>query len=556
MSFTKSIGYSIPAAFRVTQPGVKGSMYPSGNPPPPSTPPAVTGFMLINSTTTTIDLEWNASSGATLYTIVSDSEIIEPVTTGGTSWTYTDLSPGTAYTFTITPSNASGNGPPTALYIPAFPDLAPAIFNAQLSATTTTIEFEWIEDYTPPDADSYKVYCQLDGIYEVLYVQTCPLTPNYYTFTGLQTNNGYVFRLSSVNERGEQIYAGGYTVAMLTIPTVTGVSVSNPTTTTIDITWDTPTTTLNYLDFEYAITSTPVTTTQTINGASAYTFYGLTPGTEYTFTVTLSVNPPGDNQATSDPVTSDPIYTLIEPAYLTYTGTIETLFITPGSYNFEIAGGSGPLNKGFGPNAYGARSYGTLGYTVTSPITIQYAIGQAAPGNTGGAGGTFVYDMTNSQMLFVAGGAGSNFVSPDPTENDPLDGSGGAAGAGGGSGAGVNSNGSNSTANGGSGGLTFGNGAAGGTGGTIGTAYAGGFGGGGGGSIISDPVLGQVYYVGGGGGYTGGSASTNYEPELYSSWYAIPGRSYAISGTTLVTWTAWTGGGNVSQDGYLNIIPV
>jgi hypothetical protein len=219
------------------------------------------------------------------------------------------LNPGTAYTFTITPSNASGNGPPTELSIPAFPDYAPAILNIQLSATTTTIEFEWMEGYTPLDADSYKVYCKLSETYEVLYVRTCPLTPNYYTFTGLQTNNGYEFRLSSVNERGEQIYPSAYTVAMLTIPTVTGVSVSNPTTTTIDITWDTPTTTLYYPNFEYAITSTPVTTTQTIDGASAYTFYGLTPGTEYTFTVTVSVVT-SENQTTSDPVTSDPIYTL------------------------------------------------------------------------------------------------------------------------------------------------------------------------------------------------------------------------------------------------------
>jgi hypothetical protein len=250
-------------------------------------------------------------------------------------------------------------------------------------------------------------------------------------------------------------------------------------------------------------------------------------------------------------VTSDPIYTLFEPAFLTYTGTVETMNLPPGTYNFEIAGGSGPSNTIL---QSGAHSYGAFNYTVTSPITIQYAIGQASPGNIGGAGGTYMYDTTNSQWLFVAGGAGAGAASLNPSDNDPGDGSGGAAGDGGGSGAGVNSNGGNSTVSAGSGGLTVANGATGGAGGTFGTILPGGFGGGGGGTVITDGVIGDVLYPGGGGGYTGGSTSTSYSPEEVAVWASSPGTSYIISGATMVSWTGLSSG--TSQNGYLNIYPV
>jgi hypothetical protein len=438
-----------------TAPFSSGIFTPPPPPPPPSLPDAVTGFVANFISETEIDLIWDVSSGATSYSIVISPAVVGPISTSGTSWSYTGLSPGTAYTFTITPSNVYGNGPPTNLgpVYTLFPPLPDAVTGFAVNFTYQN-GFDLIWN-AAPGATSYAV----------------DLVPPYYAWTTSYT----------------------------------------------------------------------------------YMYYGdLTPDTAYTFTIT-----PSNVSGNGPPTILGPVYTLFAPTYLTYTGTIETLSLPPGSYNFEIAGGSGPLNKGFGGSySYGARSYGTLGYTVTSRITIQYAIGQASPGNCGGAGGTFVYDMTNSQMLFVAGGAGSYFTSLNPIDTDPLDGSGGSAGYGGGSGAGVNSNGSDSLVDAGTGGLTFGNGSAGGTGGTIGTAYAGGFGGGGGGTRISDPILGDVYYVGGGGGYTGGTTTTSYVPEVSSSWYATPGRSYAITGTTLVDWTAGTGGGNVSQHGYLNIIPV
>jgi hypothetical protein len=626
-------------------------------------PDAVTNFVPSNPQETTVDLTWDPALYATEYSIESSPATTTQMTSD-TFLTFTGLTADTEYTFTITPSNVNGNGPPTtsdpiSTLLP-YPGYAPLIDNTPVAVTTTTIELTWSTDppYPPSYATSYNVYCHDPVTNDVLFVQSASLTPPY-TFTGLQTNYGYSFNLSSVNARGEQEVATAGSDIMYTVPTVTGVAVSNPTETTVDITWDAITTNLSPGDFNRVITSTPETTTQNSSGIPPYTFTGLTPDTEYTFTVTPQV---AYNYLDGDPVTSDPISTLLPlpgfgpavyntytdvtsttiglswfeyvPEYatsfnvyaysvidgligfvnvpissfsyvytglqpdteyyfavagvnatgvgpegsggvnvytliqtnLTYTGTIETLELIPGNYTFEIAGGSGPLRSEVAGGAGRCFAEFTLDYTVENTITIQYAIGQASPGDVGGAGGTYIYDQTNSQWLFIAGGAGTNDFSPVPFDvfgsgvPDPGDGSGGAAGSGGGSGAGVISNGSDSTVSAGSGGLTVGNGGTGGTAGTFGDSpQPGGFGGGGGGTRVYDPDLpfffGQyAYYPGGGGGYTGGTTFTEYIPEVSTVWSSGFGTSYAIAGSTYVGSNTTQGGASVTN-GYININP-
>jgi len=533
--------------------------------PLPPLPDAVTGFVASNPTETTVDLVWDPALYATEYSIVSAPSTTTQ-TTSGTTYTFTDLTIDTEYTFTITPVNITGNGPstnsdPISTLLP-YPGYAPAINNTPVSATTTTIELTWSTDppYPPSYAASYNVYCYDIATYEVLDVQSCSLTPPY-TFTGLQTNYGYYFNLSSVNARGEQEIPSAASTSMYTRPTVTGVAVSNPTATTVDITWDVITTNLSPGDFNRVITSTPETTTQNSSGIPPYTFTGLTPDTEYTFTVTPQV---AYNYLDGDPVTSDPISTLIQ-VNLAYTGTIETLELRPGNYRFQMAGGSGPLRSEVAGGAGRCFAEFILDYTVTSTITIQYAIGQASPGDVGGAGGTYIYDQTNSRWLFIAGGAGTNDFSPVPFDvfdsgvPDPGDGSGGAEGSGGGSGAGVNGFGGASTVVAGAGGAPppdF----LGGAGGNFGDSpQPGGFGGGGGGTRVYDPDLpeffGQyAYYPGGGGGYTGGTTFTDYTPEVSTVWSSGFGTSYAIAGSTYVGSNTNQGGASVTN-GYININP-
>jgi hypothetical protein len=619
------------------------------------TVPEVTGFYTSNPQDTTIDLTWDAPDMSVVNQIQWEITTTPTTTTQTASaygyfpipYTFTGLTPDTEYTFTITPQVGPDllagdpvTSDPISTLLP-FPGNAPAVYSTPVSVTTTTIELTWSTDppYPPSYATSYNVYCHDPVTNDVLFVQSASLTPPY-TFTGLQTNYGYSFNLSSVNARGEGTPSAVSDI-MYTVPTVTGVAVSNPTETTVDITWDAITTNLSPGDFNRVITSTPETTTQYSSGVPPYTFTGLTPDTTYTFTVTPQV---AYNYLTGDPVTSDPISTLLplpsngnditvsnptatsfvlswDPSdyatsyelyefyfslgpisvsgttytwtgltpdtyfsfylipvnatgsglqstpttaektliqvNLAYTGTIETLELRPGNYNFQMAGGSGPQKAPFYGGGRCFAEY-TFLYTVTSTITIQYAIGQASPGDVGGAGGTYIYDMTNSQYLFVAGGAGTNDFSPNPADNAPGDGSGGVAGSGGGAGAGVNSNGSDSTVSAGYGGTSYENGAYGGAAGTFGDSpQQGGFGGGGGGTLVYDPDLPiqygfYAYYPGGGGGYTGGTTFTAYDPGNYALWTSTPGTSYMISGATLVGSQGQQGSASVTN-GYINI---
>jgi hypothetical protein len=429
----------------------------------PSFPGAVTGFVASNPQDYSIDLAWNPSPTATLYYLVSSPPMTN-FNTSDTFFSFTGLDPATEYTFTITPSNAYGNGPPTtsdpiSTLLP-LPAPGPAMYSTPTNVTATTMDLAWGE-YVPAYATSFNVYAYsvLDGLIGFVNV---PISSFSYTYTGLQPNTEYYFAVAGVNATGVGEEGGA------------------------------------------------------------------------------SVN----------------AYTLIQTD-LGYTGTIETLELIPGNYRFQMAGGSGPvIITGQGGYGHSSSEY-TFDYTLTSTITVQYAIGQASPGGVGGGGGTYMYDLTNSQWLFVAGGAGTY---PAGYAVDPGDGSGGAAGDGGGSGAGVISNGSDSTVSAGSGGLTFGNGGTGGAAGTFGDGpQPGGFGGGGGGTVVYDPNLqpfcGEyAYYPGGGGGYTGGTTSTTYIPGDIAFWDSAPGSSYMISGVTNVGLNFIVGGAPVTN-GYININP-
>jgi hypothetical protein len=430
-------------------------------------PDAVTNFVPSNPQETTVDLTWDPALYATEYSIES-SPATTTQTTSDTFITFIELTPNTEYTFTITPTNAAGNGPPTtsdpiSTLLP-LPGFAPAMVAEPTNVTATTMDLAWFE-YVPEYATSINVYAYsvIDGL---IGFENVPISSFSYTYTGLTPDTQYYFTVAGVNATGPGPQNGAPT---------------------------------------------------------AYT------------------------------------YTLIQTD-LGYTGTIETLELIPGNYRFQMAGGSGPLRCSIAGGAGRCFAEYTFDYTVENTITIQYAIGQASPGDVGGAGGTYMYDQTNSQWLFVAGGAGTDDFSPNPSENAPGGGSGGAAGSGGGSGAGVNSNGSDSTVSAGSGGLTVGNGGTGGTAGTFGDSpQPGGFGGGGGGTRVYDPDLpvyfGQyAYYPGGGGGYTGGTTFTEYTPEVSTVWSSGFGTSYMIAGSTLWAQNSNQGGAPVTN-GYININP-
>jgi hypothetical protein len=190
---------------------------------------------------------------------------------------------------------------------------------------------------------------------------------------------------------------------------------------------------------------------------------------------------------------------------------------TTGTYVIETRGA-----KGFGTNGgRGARMIGTFNLTAGQQLKI--VVGQQAPApiatysnQFGGGGGSFVTFANNTPLIVAGGGGGSHALTFNNNSNGlivtnggnglngPTNGAGGTAGAGGATagsadgGGGLNGNGAGT-----GGGLSFINGANGGS--SIGI---GGFGGGGGTSSWNNRR------AGGGGGYSGGggagSTTTGY----------------------------------------------
>ena len=516
--------------------------------------PAVTGLTASNPQETTVDLAWIGARSATSYSIVS-TPATTTQTTSGTSYTFTGLSGGTSYTFTVTSVGAAGSGGSTtsSSVITLGNPLPEAVTNFVASnPQETTVDLVW----------DPALYATSYSIESSPPTTTQTTSDTFITFIELTPNTEYTFTITPTNATGNGPPTTSDPIStLLPLPGV-GPSMGysdppNPTATTMDLAWFeyVPEYATSFNVYAYSVLGGLIGFVNVPISSFSYTYTGLTPGTEYYFTV-AGVNATGVGEAGGASV---PVYTLIQ-VNLAYTGTIETLELIPGNYNFQMAGGSGPLRSELAGGAGRCFAEYTFLYTVENTITIQYAIGQASPGDVGGAGGTYIYDQTNSQWLFVAGGAGTNDFSPNPAENAPGDGSGGVAGSGGGSGAGVNSNGSASTVSAGSGGLTFGNGGTGGAAGTFGDSpQPGGFGGGGGGTLVYDPALPPLYgeyayYPGGGGGYTGGTTDTAYTPEVFTTWFSGYGTSYMIPGSTLWAQNSNQGSASVTN-GYININP-
>jgi hypothetical protein len=81
---------------------------PGPPPPPPATP---TGLQATSVTSNRVDLSWDASTGATGYTVYRDGSPID--TTTATTYSDTTVSPSTPYTYAVDAFNAGGNSAPT-----------------------------------------------------------------------------------------------------------------------------------------------------------------------------------------------------------------------------------------------------------------------------------------------------------------------------------------------------------------------------------------------------------------------------------------------------------
>ena len=237
-------------------------------------PTAVTNLSLANQQITTVELAWTPAYGATGYTITTSPATTTQTTTDPT-YTFTGLSGGTLYTFTVTSTNSVGSGD-SATSSPILTKPAAVTGITPSNYTLTTVDAVWVG---ATGAASYIITT-------TPATTTQTTTGTTLTKTGLTAGTSYVINIQSVNSSGNGGTASS--VSFFTLPlAVTDLTLSNPQITTADLTW-----TAAVGATSYKMTSTPLSTTQTTS-ATAFTKTGLAPGTTHTFTVT-SINSSGE----------------------------------------------------------------------------------------------------------------------------------------------------------------------------------------------------------------------------------------------------------------------
>ena len=254
-------------------------------------PPAAPTLSMGDATATSIEISWEAQRGAIEYELFRGDTSIE--TTASLTFTDTDLTPDTAYTYTITSTDGTTTSAPS----------------TELTASTTqltvgSITFDYNDSghtevsFTPSDVGDYILsYDSSPGEARVRSVTITALQANISTSTTLETSFGYSGTVTI--SFGDIVYASN-TLSVPPAPPV--LSVGEITVTGAEISWTAPLGAVSYDLFRDGVSITKPT-------ELTFTDTGLTPETTYTYTI-KSIN---DNSQSSTLSTGLEVITLAEP---------------------------------------------------------------------------------------------------------------------------------------------------------------------------------------------------------------------------------------------------
>ena len=336
------------------------------------------------NTQATISFTAPASDGGSPITSYTATSNPGGFTGTGTSSpiTVTGLTNGTAYTFTVTATNAVGTGSPsspsnsvTPATVPDPPTaLTPTAGNSQVALTWTapvnnggSPVIGYVIEYKITASSTWSVFAEATS------------TNTNGTVTGLTNGLPYNFRVSAVNAIGQgnaSVIVGATPVTVPGAPTSTSAVASN---TQATISFMPPASDGGSPITSFTATSNPGGFTGT-GTSSPITVTGLTNGTAYTFTVTAT-NAVGTGSPSSPSNSVTPATVPDSPTALTATpgNTQATISFTP------------PVNNGGSPiTGYTATSNpgGFTGTSTSSPVTVS--------GLTNGQSYTFTITATNA----------------------------------------------------------------------------------------------------------------------------------------------------------------
>jgi len=307
---TNGISYT----FTVTAANAAGSS-PSSAPSAPITPigpPDRPTNVAAAATDGQVAVSWTAPANSggspiTGYTITASPGGATVTTSGATSATVTGLSNGTAYTFTVTATNAIGTSAASAPSAPVTPNSPPnPPTNVHATAGDTTATVNWTAPANSNAVTGYTVTASPGG-------QSANTTGATTVQVGGLTNGiTYTFTVVSNSDVGPSIASDpSDPVTPIAHPgSVQQMSVTQTLNNTLDMSWTPPTT---GPITSYIISATPGNISRTVGGnAIAASLGGLTVGVQYTVSVTAQ-NSVGTGPSASR--TAQPISTLAVKAY-------------------------------------------------------------------------------------------------------------------------------------------------------------------------------------------------------------------------------------------------
>src|SRR3989338_5239811 len=287
---------------------------PPGDPrvptPPLSTPATPTG-LIVTPSSTQVNLNWNAVTGATAYRVYRGTNatdlalVISPDTTGTTQ---TGLVAGTTYYYAVSAFNASGESAKSAVVSATVPNTPTTLFAPTgLTATPATdrINLSW---NAVAGATGYKLYRGTSGRVSDLSLLDSPSGTSF-TNTSVVAGTTYYYSVSAYNSSRES-FRSAIVSATYTGPTPpavpTGLTVTpNSATNQMIVRWNAVTGANGY--HVYKGTSS-VTLTPQGAYATREVMFSATPGTTYYFAVS-AYNAAGESAKTTPVSATQPPYT-------------------------------------------------------------------------------------------------------------------------------------------------------------------------------------------------------------------------------------------------------
>jgi Tfp pilus assembly protein PilE/fibronectin type 3 domain-containing protein len=360
-----------------------GGLGPAATANAATLPQPAVGLTVTGVGATTVDLAWQRPSGTTetgsTYTVYRNGVAIVTGLTGKT-YTVTELSPATAYEFTITVTGANGqvSGHSNVAGATTLPAAVTGL--ATSSPTTTSLVVSWAQ---PSGAiTGYELVVSGGG----QATRTIPLgLVTTTTVTGLLADKTYTFSLRASSAGG---FGAAATTTGATLPqAVTNLRMTGNTTSSIALAWDHA----GGTGVTYTVLRGGTQVATGLTGKT-YTVTGLSPATAYSFTVVVN-GAAGQSSAASAALSATTLPGAVTGLSLTGTTTTTASLAwtkpagTITGYKVVVTGGGQPertitLGTGTTTTVTGLLPDKTYTFTVSAASAGGYGAGVAVTGAT------------------------------------------------------------------------------------------------------------------------------------------------------------------------------